>query len=353
MPPDHGGDPQFSTDREDRARALRGLAHAASPGAQAGWRRAFAEPLSLGEVVQLYLTNPFLRLTRSERGQLEALSGSDPLVRLILAREAAVRTQAPRVAVFCMPKSGSSFIQSALQTALDLPFVSLAFFGTQRHGSYFGANSQEQELDELAILRAVLAHPEGFVAQQHTRASIYMALRLQAYGIRPIVTVRSIPDAIVSFDDMIMETPRGPLAHPWVQDAPFLIPSDYNDRPAADRYAILAESLAPWLVNFAVSWRRCEAAGVVKPLRLVYEQDILDSERLVGRLREGLRLTPDQTDRLAAYVRDPDPARSRLNKAVAGRGRPLLPATVILKVERYVDAFRAELADGEAAHLMA
>lgn len=332
------------------ADALHGLAHAATPEAQAAWRRAAGGDLALEDLLSVYLVNPFLRLSPQELARLRARPG-DPMAALIAAREAAAGLKAPRYAVFGMPTSGSSFVQSSLQVALDLPFTSLTFFGPPRQGTYFGANGQEDELDELAILRAVLHHRAGFVAQHHTRGSLHLALQLRAWAIAPILTVRNIFDCIVSFDDMV-QVKRRDLEHPWVPDAPFLLPRNYADLDAAARYELVGASLGPWLVNFAVSWRRSEAAGAVRPLRLHYDTDMLDPERLAGRLRAGLGLDATQSDRLLAYARRPDPARVRFNKGVAGRGRQLLPPSIIWRLEAYVRRFEDDLTGEDLRQLL-
>jgi hypothetical protein len=123
-------------------------------------------------IVRVYLSNPLFRLTPEEVGFISD-NVKPPAVRsLMLARDAASRSEAPKYAVFCMPKSGSSFVQSALQHALQLPLVSMTGFGLPTLSSYFGMNSREQEVDELALVKSVLASPGGFIAQNHTRYSM-------------------------------------------------------------------------------------------------------------------------------------------------------------------------------------
>src|SRR5262245_53874338 len=99
----------------------------------------------LARMLDLYLANPALRLTEEESAAIQQKVRPTALGHLIAARDAAIRSPSPKHVVFCMPKSGSSFVKSALVHALRLPFVSLTGFGTPGANSLFGMNSREQE----------------------------------------------------------------------------------------------------------------------------------------------------------------------------------------------------------------
>jgi hypothetical protein len=134
----------------------------------------------------IYFQNPFFQLTDDEAKTLRAGIGvDDPLAGLVAARHKAMWPWAGRYVVCCMPKSGSSFLKVALETALELPAVSLTSFGNGQLSSHFGMNQREQELDELAIVKIALLSPKGFVAQHHTRYTQYLGLQMRAYGLRP------------------------------------------------------------------------------------------------------------------------------------------------------------------------
>src|SRR5262249_35279753 len=162
---------------------------------------------------------------------------------LIAARHQAMRPQARRYVVCSMPKSGSSFLKAALEVALPLPAVSLTSFGNTELSSLFGMNAREQELDELALVKAALLNPHGFVAQHHTRYTPYLSLQMRAYGLTPIVTTRNIPDALVSFDDMMLAWRAEAGPEGWLGDTPFALPRGYADLAPEARIALLARSL--------------------------------------------------------------------------------------------------------------
>jgi hypothetical protein len=301
-------------------------------------------------LLTFYLNNPFLRLAEDEVDAIRRIARPEMLGDLVALRDAATRSRAPKYAVFCMPKSGSSFIQSALQHSLQLPFVSLTSFTNPGASSAFGMNGREQELDELAVMKAVLQNPAGFVAQHHTRCTLYLASQMQLFGIRPIVTIRNILDCIVSFDDMMLQwrADQGDVR----LDPQFALPLDYERRPPEARYTLLAHGFGIWLINFYLSWRRGIRQGSADPLLIRYEDDVLEPDRLIEVLSRHLDLDPVQRARLGAFVERPDRERARLNVGRKGRGEALLPEHLKAFLADHVAMFADELTAGEIRYLV-
>lgn len=208
------------------------------------------------DIIRVYLNNPFFRLTEDEVDHFRRVPSPSPLWRLIESRQAASCNAAAKYSVFCMPKSGSSFVQNALRHALQCPAESLTSFGRPMAASHFGMNSREQELDELAILRAIARCPDGFISQNHTRCSLYLASQVKFFRIMPILTVRNVLDCIVSFDDMMRAWRAGAGDLGWTSDAQFSLPKNYPELDAGRRYEILAASFGVWLIGFYLSWRK-------------------------------------------------------------------------------------------------
>jgi hypothetical protein len=341
--------PRAALAREER---LRLMFEAASEEEQRALRASPDESGYYQDISRACLSNPFFRLTDAEFDLFRKAPNASALRTLIVARETAARTVAPRHAVFCMPKSGSSFIQSALQHALELPVVSLTSFGVPGLSSFFGMNSREQEIDEMGLVKSILDHRDGFVAQHHTRCSVYLARQLKLFGIAPILTIRNILDCIVSFDDMMLAWRRDTGVRDWFSDAQFALPINYVDLPAEARYAILARSFGTWLVAFHLSWARCRSHGFVNPLVLRYEEDILDPDRLARRISDGLGFTTAQRARLVDYIANPDKVRSRFNVGVKGRGRDRIPADIRAELADYTRAFADEIPADDLAYLI-
>jgi len=304
----------------------------------------------LRRIALAYMRNPFLKLTEAESASLPPKLKPLGIGYLVAARDAATRSAAPRHVVFSMPKSGSSFLSSALQHALDLPRASLTSFGGGAASSIFGMNSREQELDEMAVTKSVLLCDTGFVAQHHTRYSQYLALQLNLYGLSPLVAVRNTLDCIVSFDDMIRVRTDRP--DNWLFDSQFALPAGYAALRDEARYSVLTHSLGVWLINFYLSWKRGERQGLVSPVVVKYEDHVLHTEALVDHITARIAMTDEQVGRLRAYADNPDRQRSRFNVGVLGRGDQKLPEHLKQFLSDYARMFEGELTGEDIRYLV-
>jgi len=329
------------------------LMKARSPSQQLALRDHIkGEPDYYKIIVQVYLSNPVFRLTPDEVQFISTNVGPPAIRSLMLARDAASRSAAPKYSVFCMPKSGSSFVQSALKQALQLPLVSMTGFALPHLSSWFGMNSREQEIDELALAKCVLACPEGFIAQNHTRFSMYLAFQMHLYRITPIVTVRNILDCIVSFDDMMVEWRTGQGDSGWLTDAQFALPLNYLEMEDARRYELLARSFGIWLIGFYLSWKRCLRQNLLAPIFIRYEDDILDPHRFVELITSRISMTDEQRARLESYALNPDKEKSRFNVGRRGRGAEKIPEPVKALLEDHARLFAGELDEDEIGYLI-
>jgi hypothetical protein len=285
-------------------------------------------------------TNPFFMADIPEANARQLAVNMDLFAEIIMrAKLTASRARQLNVLVACAPKSASTFIQGALRTALGLPASSL--FAAATNPSALGANLREQEPDELALIRSGL-NGRGYVAQHHTRCSPYMARLLTAYNVKPIVTHRNILDTVVSMDDMLLgwrrNFPLGPGN--YFDDG---MPQNFALLEREDRLMILAQRWTAWLVQFYITWKKCEAGGLVKPLWVSYEEDFLgDKQVLAARVSEFLGGEFADPARIAAAFEDKsEGGAKRLNKGVAGRGADV-PVAVRDQVMRIADYYRDE-----------
>jgi hypothetical protein len=274
------------------------------------------------DLVEVLRHNPFFELDPVDIGNIDsALDDPHPEWELLRNRQAAARSDGWRIGIFAMPKSGSSFASAAISSALGLRSFGLTSGAadTGSTASFFGINGREQELDELAIILQTLRGQGSWIAQHHTCFTPYFGLQLRFFGIRPVMMVRNIFDAIVSMDDMIVAWRK---TGDWWGD-PYSLPLDYHERERDLRLAILCQEFGIWLINFHLSWMRGLRLGLVDPLVLSYEEDILVPDRFVARVGEHFSMDDAQRDRLRGYVAAPDRNATRFNKGVAGRGNDI------------------------------
>lgn len=213
-------------------------------------------------------------------------------------------------------------MQSALREALNLPAASLTV--PVANSSALGANLREQEFDELALNRSGITG-QGYVAQHHMRMNPFAGEMLTLYNIRPIITYRNILDTLVSMDDMFVSDRKGGLPNNihYFNDG---MSQDYHSLERDERLTILAHRQAVWLVNFYVSWRKCEAYGLVKPLWISYENDFLgDKKRLIARLLTYLGTDRADPANMVKVFKDKSSGKSkRINKGLPDGAQPFL-----------------------------
>ena len=297
-------------------------------------------PDNLEQIVcQAMITNPFLSIDFNALVQLEAQQQAREATRNIsILRQLAGKLSGIKVAIFCMLKSGSSFTQSAIRAGLNLPFFHLT--SCSINPSLAGMNGREQELDELAIMFAVFNGKGNFIAQHHTCFTPYLGRQLAFYGILPIVTIRNVFDAIVSYDDMVMnecDDPQIGLYDGWA-----MLPRNYPVMDKPDRLRLISQNVGVWLIKFYLSWKRGIYFDMCKPLVLHYEEDILDRQHFVEKISAYLSLGAETRTVLGNYVLNPNSQESRINKGIAGRGAEV-PSDAISALIKYAELFAGDL----------
>lgn len=156
----------------------------------------------------------------------------------------------------------------------------------------------------------------GYVAQHHLRCTPYLCQQLELYNIRPIVTYRNVYDSLVSLDDM-MRKQQQEWAATRDKDAIYFsdgLPSNYCELDDETRYLILVDRQCAWYLQFFMSWKRCEALGLVKPLWVSYEEDFLGNKQRLA-------------ERIAAFVGLEFIDSVKLSRCFPRRSRRVMPGS--------------------------
>ena len=200
-----------------------------------------------------------------------------------------------KIFIACMPKSGSSWLFSAL--------MGLSGYPGERFAQAYVQNEQE-----IYLPKVIGSATKNGVIQQHCRATDPNIAILQAFGIRPVVLVRNLLDALVSMHDFY---DAGAVRNTFHA-------ADWADLDASTRLDLMADTVAPWYVEFFASWTMADKAGKLPVLWLGYEDMIADKAGALKRT-------------LGHYgLRRPMPAFGRRWKARTAR----VPARVSTRVSR-------------------
>jgi hypothetical protein len=203
-----------------------------------------------------------------------------------------------KILIACMPKSGSSWLFNAM--------LAVSGFPEDRYASGFLQNEQE-----VFAPRVVKTATENGVIQQHCRATAPNLQILQAFGIRPVVLVRNVFDALVSMHDFYM---TGATRNTFLE-------RDWHALDAGTRLDLVVETVAPWYVQFYASWQQAIRWYGFEAMELRYEDMIADKPAAVAAVCDHCRVSADPGKIAAAVAAlDGETTATRFNKGVAGRG---------------------------------
>ena len=267
----------------------------------------------------------------------------DMSLKLLQAQEAskALATTTSNIYISAMPKSGSSFLASALSTALDVPFQHLTTSHPQP--TNVAMNGREQEIDELAVVKKTL-QGTGFVAQHHTKSTEYLMRLFSSYHIGCIVTFRNIFDGMISYDEMVK---KGSWSDPENQGA-LKIPANYSELSFDERMVVISSNYAIWCIDFYLSWKRVEQAGF-KFLWVDYDKHLSrssgDKTKLCGLLVDLLKPSSAQEAKIYDTIVGEEVAESssRLRRGVSGDGVDKVPTEIKRRLIDYAKKYNKEL----------
>ncbi len=156
---------------------------------------------------------------------------------------------------------------------------------------------------------------EDTVTQQHMRGSDPNLRLLEAFGLTPIVLVRSLPDIVVSlFDHLSRHSRKASMA---------FVDERYDSLAPAAQADFIVDLFMPWYIGFYVSWREAERTGKCRPVWLRYEDMIEDPASTIVRVLDQCGI-PVSREQATAAAEQGMGGKIRFNKGVSGRGRQFL-----------------------------
>ncbi len=219
--------------------------------------------------------------------------------------------------IACMPKSGSTFLKEVLCTLTGCQEANLSYAYIQ----------YEHEIYLPHLLQCAY---QNTVTQQHCRASKPNEQILQAFDIRPIVLVRNLPDVVISYSSFL---DNGAVADTFFGDVwPTL-----NEQ---GKYDLIIDHVMPWYAGFYASWERAQRLGRLNCLFVTYEEMVADKPATIARIASFLDLKKT-SEECATAVRavDGNPAKTRFNKGIVGRGDQTLSPDQKARLRRLVTAY--------------
>ncbi len=245
--------------------------------------------------------------------------------------------QRPVVMLCFPPKAAGTYFRTAVFYAVDGQLVRAV------HAQ--GGRDAQLYLPTFIGYYAGSVTPHVMVAHVHMQALPANIGFLEALNIRPVVMMRSIPDMLASYWDMLESDPESRK-----DGLNCLIPENFPELPAQTKADFLIDILGPWYASFFATWVRYEDEKPDRALILSYSDFKTDPVHTLASALSHVRLPRSPAHCRAAL----DKAWSerdlcRYNKGEEGRGARYFTAEHIARLDRMLGAYshlefyRAEL----------
>lgn len=205
------------------------------------------------------------------------------------------------VVIASMPKSASTYLT---KTLARLP-------GIRECWPVHKGGRVEQNL-YLPALIDLYGHRT--VSQIHLRATSANLALIDQFDIKPVVLIRNIFDAVVSWHDhMRNESTIGCML--YADDRFFKLTTE-------EQYDMIIDLAVPWYFSFMVSWLEADAQGKVSPLWLDFPEVTTSTRDTLRKVVDHTGISCSDADLDACILVDSERNANsvRFNKGVEGRG---------------------------------
>jgi hypothetical protein len=234
----------------------------------------------------------------------------------------AIAHRRPSVMLAFAPKAAGTFLRAAAIHAVDGQLTRVV------HAQ--GGRDATPYLPVYVLYLAGGFPPNTLITHVHMQALPANRYFVEALDLRPVIMLRSVPDMLISYLDMLASEPLAPIH--WLNAA---IPPRFvamDDRAKAD---FLIDTILPWYASYFATWAAFAADAPERVCVLRYGDIKRDPVGMLQTLLEHSRLPRSaEMCELALDVAWRDRHENRVNKAVEGRGRARLNAAQLARIER-------------------
>jgi Sulfotransferase domain len=246
----------------------------------------------------------------------------------------------PSVMLAFAPKAAGTFLRSAAIHAVDGQLSRVVHAQGGRDGVPY--------LPSYILYLACDFPDKTLVTHLHMQALPANRHFIEALDLRPTIMLRSVPDMLVSYLDMLAAEPASP-SH-WLNAA---IPPRFsmmNDTAKAD---FLIDTIMPWYASYFATWAEYAREAPERVCVLRYGDMTRDPAGVLQRLLDHSGLPRLREECQAAIdVVWAERKEHRFNRGEEGHGRTLLSGTQLARIEHLLiddyglDVWRADLLPG-------
>jgi len=152
-----------------------------------------------------------------------------------------INTNARMVVLAFAPKMAGTFLSQAAIYAVNGQLVRSSHANGGREGSFYFPTVLATFLDKDAPVAVTHVHMQAFNANRYF---------IEAFDLKPVIMVRSIPDALASFWDMMETTEQ--LRTNGFQ---CMIPENFLEMDRKAKANFMVNMFAPWYASYYATWR--------------------------------------------------------------------------------------------------
>jgi hypothetical protein len=145
------------------------------------------------------------------------------------------------------PKCAGTFLRQAAVHALDGQLVRMCHAQAGRDGTLYLPNILAWSLDDDARATVTHIHMQALDGNRHF---------IQAVGLKPVIMIRNIADALASFLDMLEVDPVARAEGLNCQ-----VPGNFCDLDRGDKLDFMIDVIAPWYASYYATWRSFTGAA--------------------------------------------------------------------------------------------
>ncbi len=219
------------------------------------------------------------------------------------------------------PKVAGTFFRQVAMRVIKADLFRISHAQGGRDGMPYLPNLLAYYLDPNLPEMVVHIHMQAFTANRHL---------LSAFGIRPVIMLRNLPDTLASFWDML-ET--DPVAR--AQCLNCIVPGDFVELSHAQKADFILDIVAPWYASYFASWKSFVDEAPEEVCVLRYRNFCQDPATSIHTALAHAGFSVSRGDCTAALDRIwPDRNNFRYNKGTAGRGASYFSASQVAEIAR-------------------
>ncbi|MGB8363627.1 MAG: hypothetical protein WCE20_03730 [Rhizomicrobium sp.] len=217
------------------------------------------------------------------------------------------------------PKAASTFLCQAATYAVDGQHVRTPYALGGRDGSFYLPTIMVSFLDRSSPITVTHIHMQAFNSNRHF---------IEAFNLKPVIMIRSIPDALASFCDMMDSTEQL-----RIDGFQCVIPPDFLDMDRETKINFIVDMFAPWYVSYYASWKSYVDCAPERICVLHYDEFREDPADCLHRavVHSGLSITKSKCEESVERARS-EREQLKYNKGVGGRGKEYFSQAHLMRI---------------------